>query len=62
MPTSTPCRRRSKAWIYYSILAVASFLTLCTGHLVGLGGSLIFGPYAIYLFRGGRFVLWIWSW
>ncbi len=57
MPTSTPRRRRSKAWIYYSLLAVASFLTLCTGHLVGLGGFLLFGSYAVYLFRGGRFVL-----
>jgi hypothetical protein len=60
MPNPTPTQRRSKAWIYYSILAVASFVTLCTGHLVGLGGLLLFGGYATYLFRGGRIVLWIW--
>jgi hypothetical protein len=60
VPSSKSIRRRSKAWIYYSILCGASFVTLCAGHLAGLGGSVLFGAYAIYLFRGGRFVIWFW--
>ena len=60
MSISTSTRRRSKAWIYYTVLAVACFATLCAGHLAGLPGSILFGTYAGYLYRGGRFVLWIW--
>jgi hypothetical protein len=52
--------RRSKAWIYYTVLAVCGFLTLCTGHVVGLVGMVLCGLYARYLYRGGRIVVWIW--
>jgi hypothetical protein len=57
----TPAQKpRSKAWVYYSILALASFIALCTGQLVGLLGMALFGLYALYLYRGGRFVFWLW--
>lgn len=53
-------RPRSKAWAYYSILSILSFIALCTGQLVGLLGTALFGLYAVYLYRGGRVVLWFW--
>ena len=59
-PVQTPTRRRSRAWIYYAILAVASFIMLCGGHIAGLAGVALFGLYACYLYRGGRIVIWIW--
>ena len=53
-------RRRSLAWIYYSILAVLSLFAIPATH----GGSLIvtalLGLYATYLYRGGRIVIWFW--
>lgn len=51
---------RSQAWIYYSILTLLSFIALCTGQVVGLAGMALFGLYAFYLYRGGRFVIWFW--
>lgn len=60
METSPTTRRRSKAWIYYTILAVLSVGTVITGHLAGLAGAALFGLYARYLFKGGRVVIWIW--
>ena len=53
-------RRRSKAWVYYTILAFLSFIALCTGQVVGLAGMALFGLYAFYLYRGGRIVFWFW--
>jgi hypothetical protein len=53
-------RRRSRAWVYYSILAGLSFVAVCTGVLAGLAGTVLFGLYALYLYRGGRFVIWFW--
>jgi hypothetical protein len=58
--TASGRRQRSKAWIYYSILAGASFITLCTGRPVGLLGMALFGLYARYIYRGGRVVIWFW--
>jgi hypothetical protein len=52
--------RRSKAWIYYTVLAGGSLIELCAGHVAGLVGMALFGLYARYLYRGGRIVLWIW--
>lgn len=57
--TTADGRRRSLAWVYYSIITtllviggfVAPVLFLC---------AVPAGLYAYYLFRGGRFVLWIW--
>lgn len=53
-------RRRSKAWVYYTVLAVGSFITLCTGQIIGLAGMALFGLYAVYLYRGGKIVFWFW--
>jgi hypothetical protein len=52
--------RRSKAWIYYLVLALISLTTVFAGKPIGLLGMAAFGFYSRYLFRGGRFVLWIW--
>jgi hypothetical protein len=51
---------RSKAWVYYTVFAAASFIVLCTGKPVGLAGMVLFGLYARYLYRGGRIVFWFW--
>lgn len=53
-------KRRSKAWVYYTILALASFVLLCTGQVAGLAGMALFGLYAAYLYRGGKIVFWFW--
>lgn len=58
-PSSTH-RPRSKAWVYYSILTALSFIALCTGQVAGLLGMALFGLYAVYLYRGGRVVVWFW--
>lgn len=60
IPIPTVPRRRSKAWVYYSILALLSFIAVCTGQLAGLAGMALFGLYARYLYRGGRIVVWFW--
>ena len=60
MSTVRPTRKRSKAWLYYSVLAVLSLFAIPSTH----GASLLFtaaaGAYAAYLYRGGRIVFWIW--
>lgn len=53
-------RRRSKAWIYYTILAVLSLIGVFLGQTVGLAAAALFGLYARYLYRGGRIVIWFW--
>jgi hypothetical protein len=53
-------RRRSVAWIYYTILAVGSLIGVFAGKPIGLLGVLLFGGYASYLYNGGRFVIWFW--
>ena len=56
-----PGRRRSVAWVYYTILAVLGpIFTISQGHPSGLVVTALCGAYATYLFRGGRFVIWIW--
>jgi hypothetical protein len=59
----TPGRRascRSKAWIYYAILAVLSIVSVLAGKPIGLLGTLLFGAYSYYLYQGGRVVIWFW--
>jgi len=52
-------KKRSLAWIYYGILTVlavgAGFLSP-SAFLVAIP----FAAYTTYLYRGGRWVLWIW--
>jgi hypothetical protein len=58
--TTIPVRRRSKAWIYYAGFSGLSLLAVFAGKPVGLLGCALFGLYARYVYRGGRFVIWIW--
>jgi hypothetical protein len=53
-------RARSRAWIYYAILATVSFFLTFTHGPVMLLGAIGFGLYARYLYRGGRVVIWFW--
>jgi hypothetical protein len=53
-------RKRSRAWVYYSLLTLGSLAATVAGHVAMLVGVLLFGLYARYLHRGGRFVIWFW--
>ena len=55
---STP--RRSKAWIYYTFIALALLLSIPSGGFSSAVGAVLSGLYAVYLYRGGRVVIWIW--
>lgn len=53
--------RRSVAWVYYSIIAViAVFASISSGEPEVLLAAAVSAAYAAYIFRGGRFVIWIW--
>jgi hypothetical protein len=52
-------RVRSRAWIYYSIIAIGGLIAAFS-HPITLLVAVIAGAYATYLYRGGRWVLWIW--
>lgn len=55
----TPQRRRSLAWIYYTIIAVISLFFIPTLGPKALLGTVICGAYATYIFCcRPRFVLW----
>jgi hypothetical protein len=58
--TTADGRPRSAAWMYYAVISVL----LVIGAFSGLPSALLFaavtGVYSVYLFRGGRYVLWIW--
>ena len=51
---------RSKAWIYYAVLAVVAVIAAVAGQPITLLGGALFGAYSVYLYRGGRFVIWFW--
>jgi hypothetical protein len=52
--------RRSKAWIYYAIIAALSVVALVGGQLTGLVVAVGASAYSRYLYRGGRVVIWFW--
>jgi hypothetical protein len=52
-------RRRSKAWIYYGLIALGCFLG-GFAHPIGFLGTLLAGAYAYYLYQGGTVVIWFW--
>ena len=56
---STRRPQRSIAWVYYTILAVVSLILAPWAPAILLFTAL-FAIYAVYIYRGGRFVLWIW--
>lgn len=51
---------RSKAWIYYLILAIASLIAVFAGKPIGLLGAGLCGAYSYYIYNGGRVVIWFW--
>lgn len=58
--TSRPYR--SPAWMYYLALAiaVAYYSTTNSGGPTALIGAGLCAAYAVYLYRGGRVVVWFW--
>lgn len=60
LPAARPRRKRSVAWVYYTILAVLCLVGAFSVGPSALLPAVLCGAYATYLFRGGRFVLWIW--
>ena len=58
-PSGAP-RKRSRAWIYYAILAVLGLLAGPSTNWTTLWASLALGAYAVYIFLGGRYVWWMW--
>jgi hypothetical protein len=52
-------RKRSLAWIYYTIIAIAG-VVVAFSYPQTLLVSLVAGAYALYLYRGGRWVIWFW--
>jgi Sec-independent protein secretion pathway component TatC len=53
-------RRRSRAWIYYGVLAVAGIIAAPSSHGQSLWATLVCGAYAVYIFCGGKYVWWVW--
>jgi hypothetical protein len=50
-------RPRSVAWVFYGLIAILG-LVLAVHEPRLLLGTLMAGAYSVYLFRGGRFVIW----
>lgn len=56
-------RPRKTHWVagtFYLLLAILGIVATVQGHAGGLLATALFGLYSIYLYRGGRFVVWIW--
>jgi len=62
MTTSSdrPTRKRSLAWIYYALIAAVCTYVGFDNSVEALVPAALCAGYSVYLFRGGRFVLWIW--
>jgi hypothetical protein len=58
--SSRPTVRRSKAWIYYAVLAAIALVAIPSVGWQTLPAVALFGLYSAYLFRGGRIVIWFW--
>jgi len=58
--TSGRTSARSKAWIYYAVLAVLCLFGVFAGKPIGLVGSLVCAAYSYYIYQGGRVVIWFW--
>ncbi|MET7696476.1 hypothetical protein [Streptomyces sp. NPDC005485] len=57
---SRQVKPRSKAWVFYAVLAVLTLVALPGAGAVMLLGTVLFGGYAWYLYRGGSIVIWFW--
>jgi hypothetical protein len=55
-----PKRKRSVAWLYYALISIVSLIAAFGVDPRALIVTAVCGAYSVYLFRGGRFVLWIW--
>ena len=53
-------KKRSAAWIYYSILTVGALIATFTASVWMIIAAILLGLYAFYLFRGGSIVIWFW--
>jgi predicted lysophospholipase L1 biosynthesis ABC-type transport system permease subunit len=53
-------RKRSRAWVYYAVLAVVGVGLAFSTHGKSLIATLVLGAYAVYIFCGGKYVYWIW--
>jgi hypothetical protein len=53
-------RKRSVAWLYYAVIAVVLVIFAVSTVLAALLPALLAAAYSLYLYRGGRFVLWLW--
>lgn len=51
-------RRRSIAWLFYALLTFGAIVAGFSGSPLFLLVAVVLGAYAVYLFRGGSFVLW----
>jgi hypothetical protein len=60
MSQNPPTRKRSLAWIYYSLIAVVCACFGLATDIRALVPAILASAYAVYLYRGGRIVLWIW--
>jgi hypothetical protein len=63
VPAQRPAgrRKRSIAWVYYTILATVGLISSIGKADAGLLlPTIVCAAYATYLYRGGRFVIWIW--
>lgn len=58
--TSSRVRKRSLAYIYYGIVALICLIGTVSAGPVALLVAALMGGYAIYLYRGGRIVIWFW--
>lgn len=52
-------RVRSRAWAYYAVIAVFGVI-VAFSHPITLLVTLVAGIYSVYLYRGGRWVIWFW--
>lgn len=53
-------RKRSVAWVYYSIITVLLLIVAVSSVFAAVLPALVTAAYSLYLYRGGRFVLWLW--
>lgn len=61
--TATTGRRRRPHYVaatFYLIIAIAGVVVGVSQAPAALIAAVVAGLYSVYLFRGGRFVIWIW--
>jgi len=62
-PIQPAVRRRRRHWVagtFWMVIAVAGVFAAFQGSPASILVTVVTLPYALYLYRGGRFVLWIW--